>query len=84
MLEGTQMVERMVAHLMALSLNALKELGVFPDVVAHHKEGGFDAIFAQRVQNERRSLGYGAVVEGQVDGPLVSVHTPRGPWVEPS
>jgi len=37
-------IKSVVAHLMTLSLDAFEELRVFPDIVAHHEEGGLDVM----------------------------------------
>ena len=37
-------IKSVIAHLMALSLDTFEELRVFPDIVAHHEEGGLDVM----------------------------------------
>ena len=61
--ESADMVVCMVAYLMAFVDDAPEEVGIFPHVVAHHEEGGLDAVVAQRVEDEGCRLGNGAVVE---------------------
>ena len=44
-IKGTvHVIKSVVAHLMTLSLDAFEELRVFPDIVAHHEEGGLDVM----------------------------------------
>ena len=77
-------VVRMVAHLMALGQDTFVELRVLPHIVAHHEEGGLGVKLLQCVENKGCSLRYGAVVEGQIDGLLVTVHSPVGLWIKPA
>ena len=66
--EAPKVVERMVADAMAALHNHTKLLGMLPDIVAHHKEGGLDAIAVEHIKHPRRDLGNGAVVESEVNG----------------
>ena len=84
MAEPADVVVGVVAHLMAFVQNLLIEIGVLPDIVAHHEEGGLDAKLAQRLENERGRLRDGTVVERQIDRTFVTVHSPVGSWVEPA
>ena len=82
--ERPQMVVRVVAHLMAFGHNAVVEFRMLSHILAHHEESCFHAVMIERVENEGRGFGNGAVVEGEVNGLLAGVHSPRGLWVEPS
>ena len=77
-------VVRMVAHLMTLGQDTFVELRVLAHIVAHHEEGGLGAKLLQRVENKGCSLRYGAVVEGQIDCLLVTVHSPVGLRIKPA
>ena len=83
-LQSTEVVESVVAHLMSFVENLLEEIGLFPHVVAHHEEGGVGVECPQRVEDEWRGLGYGTVVEREVYGTLVLVHAPIGFGKHPS
>ena len=82
-LETADVVHRVVTHLMASIDNLLEELGVFPHIVAYHEEGGLGTERIERFENERRSLGDGSVIEGQIDCAFVRIHPPSGMWVKP-
>jgi hypothetical protein len=75
--DATDMVVGVVAYAMTLADHALVEFRVFAHLVAYHEEGGFDVVFGQYVKHKRSGLGYGTVVEGQIDGLLVTVHAPK-------
>ncbi len=57
---------------------------MFSHIVAHHKEGGADLVFPQCFKNVGGGFWNGTVVEGQVHGLLVTVHSPKSPWIEPT
>ena len=82
--EPLNVIVGMVAHLMAFSEDAFIEFGVFAHVVAHHEEGGFDIELLQRVEDEGCGLRDRAVIEGQIDCLLVTVHSPVGFRIEPA
>ena len=82
--EAYNMVVGMVASLMTLGNDALIEFRVLAYVVTYHKESGFCSEGLQRVEDERCCLGDGTVVEGQIDGLLVTVHSPIGFRIEPA
>ena len=84
MTEATDVIVRVVAHLVPLVQHALVELRMLAHVVAHHEEGGLDVVALQRLENEGRGLRYGTIVESQIDDLLVMVHTPQSPWIEPA
>lgn len=72
------MVESMVAHTMSFGQNPTKEVGVFAYVVAHDKECRLDAKAGERVKHKGRRLGYGSVVEGEIDSLHRRIHAPDG------
>ena len=74
--ETADVVVRMITDTMPLVDDTLMQFGIFPGIVAYHEEGGLDAVLLQHVKNPGRGLGDGAVVEGQIDGLLVTVHSP--------
>ena len=84
MLEGSQVVVCVIAHLMALFQYLLEQLRVAPYVVADEEEGCLDVKLAQRFQQKRRTLRNGSVVERQVYCMLVGIHSPEGSRIEPS
>ena len=81
--ETDHVVVGVVAHLVAFIDDALVELRMFAHVVAHHEERGLDAERLEGVEDEGRSLGNGTVVEGQIDGLLVTIHSPIGFRIKP-
>ena len=83
-LERTQVVEGMVAHLVALLNDAVVQVMVSQHVLAHHKEGGAHSELPQRVENKGCGLRERAVVEREIDGLLVRVHSPHGFRVKPA
>ena len=76
-LEGSQVVIGVVAYLVTFGLDALIELRVFIDIIAHHEESGFNVKLPEGVENKRCGLGNGAVVEGQIDGLHRRIHSPH-------
>jgi len=76
--EAADVIVGVIAHLMALIHNLLKQVEMFPHVVAHHEEGGFDIVVAKGLKNERRRLGNGTIVERQVNCMFGVVHSPVG------
>ena len=70
------MGEGVVAHVVALGQHTLHERGISLRVVADDEEAGMDALVFQDVEDLRRPVGVGTVVEGQcelaglVAGPL--------------
>ena len=81
--KADDVVVGMVAHLMAFVDDALVEFRVFAYVVTHHEERGLDTELFKSVEDERSRLGDGTVVEGQIDGLLVTVHSPVGFRIKP-
>ena len=84
MAQTDNVVVGVVAHLMAFIDNLLIELRVLAHVVAHHEECCLYAVLPEHVEDEWRCLRDGAVVEGQVDCLLVTVHPPVGFRIEPA
>ena len=74
--EPSDVVVGVIADAMPLVDDTLVELGILTRIVAHHEEGGLDAIALQHVEYPGRGLRNRPVVEGQIDGLLVTVHTP--------
>jgi hypothetical protein len=82
--ETDYVVVGVVTHLMALVDDTLVELRVLTHIVAHHKERGLNTESLEGVEDERGSLRDGTVVEGQIDGLLVTVHSPISFWIKPT
>lgn len=78
------MIVRMVTYAVATTLDFFEEFGMFSHVISHHKEGGFDAVMIERIENPRSGFGYGTIVESEIDGALVGIHTPNGAGIKPS
>jgi hypothetical protein len=73
-----------VAHLMAILNYLLIEVGVLADIVTNHEKGRFNVVVAKCLKDKGGGLGYGTVVESQVNDFLVTIHTPKCLWVEPA
>jgi multidrug resistance efflux pump len=73
---GGRIEKGVVADAMTFVDDHLVQLGIFAGIVAYHKEGCLDIISSQNLQYIGRRLGYGAVVEGQIYCPFLTVHTP--------
>ena len=82
--KSADVVERVVAEAVSSGFDHLKDLGMLPNVVADHEEGGFDAIFVEHVQHPWRDLGNGTVVKREIDSLFLSVHAPQGVWIKPT
>ena len=65
-LESTEMMKRMIAYLMASLDDPSVQIGILAHIVAHHEERGLGPISLKSVEDERRSLGDGTVIEGQI------------------
>lgn len=57
MLESTDMVEGVVAHLMTFGNDLIVEVVVSQHIFANHKEGSLDIMFAKSFQYEGGRLG---------------------------
>lgn len=64
---ASDVVVGVVAYLVPLVNDALEQVRVLAHVVAHHEEGGVDAVLAEHVEDEGRGLRDWTVVEGQID-----------------
>lgn len=80
--EAADVVEGVVADAVAALHNHAELLGMLADVVAHHEEGGFDAVLVQQVEHPRGYYGDGTVVKSQINGFLVGIHPPQSAGVE--
>ena len=72
------MVEGMVTDAVSPLHNHLKLIRVLTDIVTYHKEGGFYVVFVKQVEYPRSNFGDRSVIESQIDGSLVRVHSPYG------
>jgi hypothetical protein len=81
---GVTIKDPVVADLVALSHYPFVDFRILTHIVAHHEEGGLHLECLQGVEDERCRLRDGTVVEGQIDGLLVTVHPPKGSRVEPT
>lgn len=68
LLESLEVVEGVVAYAVSALHDHLVLIGMLAHIVAHHEEGGLDAVLVQYIKYPRRNLGYGAVVKGKVYG----------------
>ena len=84
MAEALDVVVGVITHLMTLSHDTLIEFGMLAHVVTHHEESCLRVKLSERVEDEGCSLGDGPVIEGQVDGLLMMVHSPIGFRIEPA
>ena len=84
MSQSTDVIVRVVANLVTLTDDTVVELRVFTHIVAHHEEGGLHVERLQGVEDKGCRLRDGTVVEGQIDGLLVTVHPPIGSGIEPA
>ena len=72
------MVEGMVTDAVSPLHNHLEFIRVLTDIVTYHKEGGFYVVFVKQVEYPRSNFGDRPVIESQIDGSLVRVHSPYG------
>ena len=82
-LDSADVIMGMVANAMTFADHTLIELRIFTDVVAHHEKSSLDVVSGQYIEHIGSGLGYGSVVKGQIDGLLVTVHTPKGFRIKP-
>ena len=82
--ETTDVIHRVVAHLMPLAHYSLEEFGVLSYIVAHHEERSLCPVFLECLKDERCGFGYRTVVEGQIYCLLVLVHSPYRFRIKPS
>lgn len=74
-----QVVHGVVAYGVSAAAHFVKQLGIAPHVVAHHKKGGLDTLGIEDVKHLRSHLRDGPVVKGQIDGGGAgAVDTPYG------
>jgi len=83
-LSPTHVVIGMISHPMPSIYNALVQFGIAFNVLANHKEGGTSPKLSQRFENERGGFGYWAIVESEVNGTVVLIHTPQGMRIKPT
>ena len=84
LLESLEVVEGVVAYAVSTLHDHLVFIGMLTHIVAHHEEGGLDAVLVQYIKYPRRNLGYGAVVKGKVYGLFCRIHPPACTWVQPA
>lgn len=82
--KSTDVVEGVVAQTMPVGTDEFEQMRVFPHVVTHHEEGGFDTIAVERLDEPWGRFGDGSVVEGQIDCLLRRIHSPDGAGIEPT
>ena len=82
--EGSDMVEGVVAHLMAFGHDLIVKVVIAQHVFAHHEESSLGVKLAQGVENERGRCGNGPVVEREINRMLVGIHAPQGGRVKPA
>ena len=82
MLERAKMVKRVIAHLMASANDFVKQCRVLSHVVTHHKESGLGIKRVERIQDERRCLGDGTIVESEINSTFLRTHPPQGVGIE--
>ena len=81
MLESANVIEGVITYAMTCLYHLTVHLGMLAHIVAHHKEGGLDALVGKHLKDKRRSLGDWAVVEGEIYSLLVTVHSPSSPGI---
>ena len=76
LLDAAQVVVGVIAYVVPALDDHPVLVGVLAYIVAYHEEGGFNLVLVQHIEYPRGDLGYGAVVEGEVYGPLRCIHPP--------
>ena len=61
------MGKRMIANLVTLINHAPQQLGMGLTILAHHKEGRRDVLAFQNIEDRRRPLRVGSIIEGDRD-----------------
>lgn len=74
---AVDMMFRVIAYRVTAGLQALQQLGVLPDVFAHHKESRLRLMTLQFLQHPGRHLRNGPVVERQVKDLFRGLHPPE-------
>ena len=74
----------MVSCAVSFADDALVEFGMSADVLSDDEECCFCPIGFEGVEDERCGFRDRAVIKGEIDGPVVVVHSPSGPRVQPS
>ena len=82
--QAAYMIKGVVAQAVARRAHHLKLFGMLAYIVAHHEEGGVDVVMAQHIKHPRGDLGDGAIVEGEIYGALVGVHSPKSAGIKPA
>ena len=72
----------MVAYTVPRILDHPVNVGILAHIVAHHEEGGFDAVLRKQVKDAGRYFGNGPVVEREIDSLHIRIHTPEGVGID--
>ena len=83
-LEGSDVVEGMVAHLVPFGNDLIIEVMVAQYVLAHHEEGRLDVVLPQCLQDEWSRFWDRTIIKGEIDGMLLRIHSPDGLRIKPS
>ena len=76
MAKARDVVEGVIAYLMASHSHFVEQMRVLDGIVAHHEEGCLCSEAVEGVEDEGCCLGNGAVVEGEVDSLPVWLYPP--------
>ena len=82
--QSSNMVVGMIPNGMTTPTHLLKQFGITMGIVAHHEECCLCPELVEDIENIRRSLRDGTVVESQIDHPLIRIHPPYGMGINPS
>lgn len=76
-------VEGVIADGMATRHDLSENIGIFTDIVANDKEGGFDAVMVKHIKHPRCYVGDGSVIESEINRSLGRLHPPLCAGIEP-
>lgn len=74
--ESANVIVGVITQSMASCLYHLELMWVLAYVVAHHEEGGFNAVVIEHIKHPRGYLGYGTIIKGEIYSSLVLIHSP--------
>ena len=79
---SADVVEGMVAYGVPIVHHHLEDFRILTHIVAHHEEGGLDALMFQQAEHPRCDQRDGAVVEREIDGLLLRIDAPKCLWIQ--
>ena len=80
--KSTDVVESMVTDAVSVLYHHPVFIRVFAYIVAYHEKGSFNMMLFQYFQYPGSYFGDGAVVESQIDCPLIRVHPEDSLWIQ--